>query len=144
MRKRRQMERKLHASKGLGDPEEDESASLWVERMRMREEEKKMAEQRAKMLEEMDEEFGVEGLIQDSIMDHKQKAYTSRDLSGLKVEHGEGSFAEGQTVILTLKDAPVLEEGGDVLENVNILDKEKVWLQDGCYISSLAPFTPHH
>jgi U4/U6.U5 tri-snRNP-associated protein 1 len=125
MRKRRQMERKLHASKGLGDPEEDESASLWVERMRMREEEKKMAEQRAKMLEEMDEEFGVEGLIQDSIMDHKQKAYTSRDLSGLKVEHGEGSFAEGQTVILTLKDAPVLEEGGDVLENVNILDKEK-------------------
>ena len=47
-------------------------------------------------------------------------------------------------MILTLKDAPVLEEGGDVLENVNILDKEKVWLQDGCYISSLAPFTPHH
>ena len=54
------------------------------------------------------------------------QAYSSKDLSGLTVDHKGESFREGQTVILTLKDAPVLDQDGDILENVNIVDEEKV------------------
>ena len=34
-------------------------------------------------------------------------------------------FAEGKAVILTLKDQGVLDEGGDVLVNVNMIDDER-------------------
>ncbi|KAG8146588.1 hypothetical protein E2320_013730, partial [Naja naja] len=57
--------------------------------------------------------------------------YSAQDLKGLTVEHTIDSFQEGQTVILTLKDKGgnrigVLEEaGGDVLVNVNMVDREK-------------------
>lgn len=37
----------------------------------------------------------------------------------------QGSFTEGKAVILTLKDQEVLDEGGDVLVNVNMVDDEK-------------------
>uniref|UniRef100_A0A670ZNK9 Spliceosome associated factor 1, recruiter of U4/U6.U5 tri-snRNP n=1 Tax=Pseudonaja textilis TaxID=8673 RepID=A0A670ZNK9_PSETE len=50
----------------------------------------------------------------------------AQDLKGLTVEHTIDSFQEGQTVVLTLKDKGVLEEeGGDVLVNVNMVDREK-------------------
>ena len=32
------------------------------------------------------------------------QAYTSKDLSGLKVEHSTEAFREGRDIILTLKD----------------------------------------
>lgn len=51
--------------------------------------------------------------------------YDETDLLGIKVSHSESLFKEGQDVILTLKDANVLDENEDVLENVNLVDHEK-------------------
>ena len=45
------------------------------------------------------------------------------------------SFDEGKQVILTLKDQGVLEESGDVLVNVNLIDDEHS--KKVCFISPL-------
>lgn len=37
----------------------------------------------------------------------------------------QDQFSEGKNVILTLKDQGVLDEGGDVLVNVNMVDDER-------------------
>ncbi|XP_013925309.1 PREDICTED: U4/U6.U5 tri-snRNP-associated protein 1-like, partial [Thamnophis sirtalis] len=85
-----------------------------------------MAEKRAKLLEEMDQEFGISSLVEEEFGQKKKVGYSAQDLKGLTVEHTIDSFQEGHTVILTLKDKGVLEEeGGDVLVNVNMVDKEK-------------------
>uniref|UniRef100_A0A8W7PD92 U4/U6.U5 tri-snRNP-associated protein 1 n=1 Tax=Anopheles coluzzii TaxID=1518534 RepID=A0A8W7PD92_ANOCL len=53
-------------------------------------------------------------------------AYRDRDLEGLRVEHDVEAFTEGRQVILTLKDADVLDEAaGDTLVNVNMIDDER-------------------
>ena len=54
------------------------------------------------------------------------QAYTAQDLRGLAVQHKEDTFQEGRTVILTLKDSGVLDNDDDTLENVNIIEEEKV------------------
>ena len=52
--------------------------------------------------------------------------YNRSHLRGLKVEHGLDQFTEGKNVILTLKDADILDEKAeDTLVNVNIADDEK-------------------
>ena len=43
------------------------------------------------------------------------------------MQHKEDTFQEGRTVILTLKDSGVLDNDNDTLENVNIIEEEKVW-----------------
>ncbi len=44
----------------------------------------------------------------------------------LQVEHSADRFQDGSTIVLTLKDAGVLDEAaGDTLINVNIMDYEK-------------------
>ncbi|CAF3351073.1 unnamed protein product [Rotaria sp. Silwood1] len=61
--------------------------------------------------------------------------YTSKNLSGLRVEHSIEEFKEGQQVILTLKDKKIINDkkddedddndnDEDVLINVNIADNE--------------------
>ncbi|KAI8788508.1 U4/U6.U5 tri-snRNP-associated protein 1 isoform X2, partial [Biomphalaria glabrata] len=121
----REMEKKLRTVKGLGDSDsEDEDASAWVLKSRKLQQEKEMAEKRAKMLEEMDEDFGIGSLVEQEFK--KDKRYTQQDLRGLKVEHSLEKFEEGRNVVLTLKDKGVLdEEEGDVLVNVNIQDDER-------------------
>ena len=42
----------------------------------------------------------------------KSAAYTSKDLAGLKVFHSADSFREGESVVLTMKDAAILDEKG--------------------------------
>lgn len=126
----------------------------------------------------MDEEFGVDNLLKETVKDEKQKvhcvcvcmcawweclcmhlytppplhcptptfptlphpntppspqAYTAQDLQGLAVQHKEDTFQEGRTVILTLKDSGVLDNDNDTLENVNIVEEEKVGLTDSAY-----------
>ena len=46
------------------------------------------------------------------------------------MQHKEDTFQEGRTLILTLKDSGVLDDGEDTLENVNIVEEEKVGLTD--------------
>ncbi|XP_054847838.1 U4/U6.U5 tri-snRNP-associated protein 1 isoform X2 [Eublepharis macularius] len=126
-KEKRLLNQKLGKIKSLGedDPWLDDTAA-WIERSRKLQLEKEMAEKRAKLLEEMDQEFGISSLVEEEFGQNKKVNYSSRDLKGLTVEHTIDSFQEGETVILTLKDKGVLEEeGGDVLVNVNIVDKEK-------------------
>ena len=75
---------------------------------------------KAKLLEQMDEEFGVGNLLYEESEKRKQKVglneaneellfrslqrYAPKDLSGLRIEHSIEEFKEGQQVILTLKD----------------------------------------
>ena len=54
------------------------------------------------MLAQMDEEFGISDLVEQEF--GTKKSYDSKDLTGLRVEHAQDRFAEGKTVILTLKD----------------------------------------
>eukprot|EP00112_Aurelia_sp_Birch-Aquarium-sp1_P016841 Seg385.12 transcript_id=Seg385.12/GoldUCD/mRNA.D3Y31 product="U4/U6.U5 tri-snRNP-associated protein 1" protein_id=Seg385.12/GoldUCD/D3Y31 len=85
----------------------------------------------AKLLEEMDSEFGVSGVIQEAMGDigrkkiKKEARYGSRDLAGLRIEHGASEFEDGSSVIVTLKDSGILENEDDVLENVNLVDTRK-------------------
>ncbi|KAL7978378.1 hypothetical protein Chor_014917 [Crotalus horridus] len=112
-------------SLGEDDPWLDDTAA-WIERSRKLQLEKEMAEKRAKLLEEMDQEFGISSLVEEEFGQQKKVGYSAPDLKGLTVEHTIDSFQEGETVVLTLKDKGVLEEeGGDVLVNVNMVDREK-------------------
>uniref|UniRef100_G3MKP6 SART-1 family protein n=1 Tax=Amblyomma maculatum TaxID=34609 RepID=G3MKP6_AMBMU len=123
-REKRKITEKYREVKRLGDTEEeDDDALAWVRKSRKLQEEKEKAEKRAKLLEEMDEEFGVGKLVEEEL--RPAKDYTAKHLKGLEVLHGVERFKEGQTVILTLKDQGVLDDGGDVLENVNLVDAER-------------------
>uniref|UniRef100_A0A8C1WIA4 Spliceosome associated factor 1, recruiter of U4/U6.U5 tri-snRNP n=1 Tax=Cyprinus carpio TaxID=7962 RepID=A0A8C1WIA4_CYPCA len=126
LKEKRLLNKKLGKVKALGDEEPwlDDTAA-WVERSRKLAKEKEMAEKRAKLLEEMDEEFGVSSLVEQEFAQERKDAYSSRDLKGLKVQHKMDSFREGETVILTIEDKGVLEEEEDVLVNVGLVDKEK-------------------
>uniref|UniRef100_A0A8C2I0M4 Spliceosome associated factor 1, recruiter of U4/U6.U5 tri-snRNP n=1 Tax=Cyprinus carpio TaxID=7962 RepID=A0A8C2I0M4_CYPCA len=123
LKEKRLLNKKLGKVKALGDEEPwlDDTAA-WVERSRKLAKEKEMAEKRAKLLEEMDEEFGVSSLVEQEFAQEKK---VSRDLKGLKVQHKMDSFREGETVILTIEDKGVLEEEEDVLVNVGRVDREK-------------------
>ncbi|XP_063801205.1 U4/U6.U5 tri-snRNP-associated protein 1 [Pseudophryne corroboree] len=124
-KEKRMLNQKLGKIKSLGEDELwlDDTAA-WIERSRKLQAEKDKAEKRAKLLAEMDEEFGVSNLVEEEF--GQKKHYTSEDLQGLTVEHNTESFGEGKTVILTLKDKGVLDEDdADVLVNVNMLDKER-------------------
>lgn len=95
----------------LGDAsDEDESASSWVEKHKHVVEEKKRAEALAKQLEEEEEE-------------QISSAATQIDVDGLRVAHDIDQL--GQDSILVLKDAHILDEEGDELENLDLVSVEK-------------------
>nr|KAH9509150.1 U4/U6.U5 tri-snRNP-associated protein 1 [Bulinus truncatus] len=121
----RALEKKLKNVKGLGESDsDDDGAAAWVVKSRKLQQERELADKRAKMLEEMDEDFGIGSLVEQEFK--KGKQYTSQNLRGLKVEHSLDKFEEGRNIVLTLKDKGVLdEEEDDVLVNVNIQDNEK-------------------
>lgn len=108
--------------------EEGESADVWLRKLKEKEE----AARKAKLLEEMDEQFGVSDIVEPR---QKQKNYTAAHLKGMRVEHDQSKFKEDQEIILTLKDRNIIkgigenleldeDDEGDVLVNVNILDEE--------------------
>lgn len=76
-------------------------------------------------MDELDNEFGVGELVASEFVKQKNRAYTDRDLKGMKVLHGQERITEGDTVILTLQDKDVLNEEDDVLVNPNMVDDEK-------------------
>lgn len=125
LKEKRIQNQKLGKVKTMAEDDWLDDTCAWVEKSRKLEKEKEMAEKRAKLLEEMDQEFGVSSLVEEEFAQIKNNAYTSRELKGLKVQHKVDSFSEGQTVILTLEDKGVLDEEEDVLVNVGLVDKEK-------------------
>nr|CAD7199434.1 unnamed protein product [Timema douglasi] len=124
-RERRHIEAKLSKVKPLAESDSDEDTRAWVAKNRKISAERLQAEKRAKMLDQLDAEFGVGELVEDEMRDLRRTAYTHRDLQGLQVHHDLNNFHEGKTVVLTLKDQGVLDEDDDVLVNVNMLDDDR-------------------
>ncbi|XP_076654071.1 U4/U6.U5 tri-snRNP-associated protein 1 [Halictus rubicundus] len=124
-KQKRQIEANLSKVKVLGEYDSDDDTKAWIDKTRRLEEEKRKAEERAKMLDQLDEEFGIENLVKEEIVAARSTAYTEKNLKRLKVEHNINKFEAGKTVILTLKDQEVLKDGEDVLVNVNITDEER-------------------
>lgn len=124
-REKRKLEDKLKKTKSLGESDEDDDINRWVERNRDRELMRKAADKRAKMIQEMDDEFGIDSIVEQEIRDKRRDAYKTKDLKGIRVEHDLTEFTEGKSIILTLKDSDVLAEDGDTLINVNIADNER-------------------
>ncbi|KAH8860121.1 U4/U6.U5 tri-snRNP-associated protein isoform 3 [Schistosoma japonicum] len=109
----------------LSIPAEHESdVQSWIEKMREKERIQKQAEERAKLLSEIDDQLSVSEFVEPRLIMNDKK-YKSEDLAGLRVEHSSTRFVDGQSVILTIKDSGVLDESEDVLVNVNIADDEK-------------------
>ncbi|XP_033211788.1 U4/U6.U5 tri-snRNP-associated protein 1 [Belonocnema kinseyi] len=125
LKDKRKIETSILRSKTLGESDSDDDARAWIQKNRRLQMEKKKAEERAKMLDQLDEEFGIGNLVKEEVQHERYKAYSARDLKGLRVEHDMENFQEGRTTILTLKDQGVLDEEDDVLVNVNMLDDER-------------------
>ncbi|KAL7302708.1 U4/U6.U5 tri-snRNP-associated protein 1 [Trichogramma pretiosum] len=125
IKQKRQIDSVLSSVKTLGSDSEDDDAAAWVEKNRRIEEEKRKAAERAKLLDQMDEEFGIGQIAKEELAYDRAKAYSDKDLKGLRVEHDLNTFKEDTNVILTLKDKDVLAEDDDVLVNVNMVDDER-------------------
>ncbi|KRY86123.1 U4/U6.U5 tri-snRNP-associated protein 1 [Trichinella pseudospiralis] len=126
-KERRMLHDRLLNVKSLAESdsgEEEESALAWVQKSRTLEQERQLAEMKAKQLEEMDNE-----LIQE--LDHKKHAlprhtkYSSKDLSGFTVLHAKDEFLEGKETILVLQDKDVLDDGEDVLINPTLVEQQQ-------------------
>ena len=127
-RQKRKTAQKLSKIKTLGESDDDDDdISKWLDKSRRLEKERELAEKTAKMLDQMDQDFGIGNLVEEEFSkDKKNNEYSSRDLKGIKVEHDLESFKEGRSVILTLKDQSILDEtAGEVLINVNLEEEEK-------------------
>ncbi|KAF5395426.1 hypothetical protein PHET_12222 [Paragonimus heterotremus] len=95
---------KLASSRLYEPAEKDLSVSSWVEKIREKERVKKQAQERAKVLTELDEQYNNDDLVMPNHSSASGIIYKSSDLSGLKIEHKVDSFREGKSIILTLKD----------------------------------------
>uniref|UniRef100_A0A2M4AHJ6 Putative u4/u6.u5 snrnp associated protein n=1 Tax=Anopheles triannulatus TaxID=58253 RepID=A0A2M4AHJ6_9DIPT len=137
-REKRAIEEKLKRLQTLGEDEEVDDVRNWVAKTRDKDKLRREAEERAKQLDALDEEL-VTGLDDTPAPSGRRRGrderkgkgkdggpYRDRDLEGLRVEHDVEAFTEGRQVILTLKDADVLDEAaGDTLVNVNMIDDER-------------------
>jgi len=111
--------------KSLGEEleDEDEGVTSWVNKSRnIHEKEKELADKRAKMLDDQDEEL-------------KENSYSSKDLKGIKIGHQLDKFLEesGEQVILTFDDTSVLKDANTLNEEeaqlINLKVKEKEILE---------------
>ncbi|KRT83918.1 hypothetical protein AMK59_4605 [Oryctes borbonicus] len=124
-REKRQIMNKLVKTKTLGESDSEDDVSTWVGKSRSTQAAKREAAKRAKMLEELDAQFGVSEVVDSEVRERRRQQYTERNLHGLQIEHDINDIAEEKQVVLTLKDQNVLDEGEDVLVNVNMLDNER-------------------
>eukprot|EP00008_Paramoeba_atlantica_P000481 CAMPEP_0201504648 /NCGR_PEP_ID=MMETSP0151_2-20130828/85324_1 /ASSEMBLY_ACC=CAM_ASM_000257 /TAXON_ID=200890 /ORGANISM="Paramoeba atlantica, Strain 621/1 / CCAP 1560/9" /LENGTH=754 /DNA_ID=CAMNT_0047898411 /DNA_START=42 /DNA_END=2307 /DNA_ORIENTATION=+ len=115
-------------AKSIGEEaaEEEDDVLSWVQKSRKIqkkvEREKKIAKKRAAMLDELDEEGVGEDIVNRSF-------YLPKELRNVKVTHTARDFEEGSS-ILTLKDAPILNDGleeqEDELENIQISEQKRL------------------
>ncbi|XP_018330146.1 U4/U6.U5 tri-snRNP-associated protein 1 isoform X2 [Agrilus planipennis] len=125
-KEKRHLDQKLSKVKLLGEADSDIDDTLkWIEKNKKIVKARQEAEKRAKMLEELDAQFGVGEVVESEQRLKRNLQYTEKNLHGLEVEHDTENFKEGQTIVLTLKDKDVLDEDADVLVNVNLLEDER-------------------
>uniref|UniRef100_A0A915I290 U4/U6.U5 tri-snRNP-associated protein 1 n=1 Tax=Romanomermis culicivorax TaxID=13658 RepID=A0A915I290_ROMCU len=112
LKEKRKVQEKLSSVKTLStlDDNDDGSAASWVNKSRKLDEEKRLAEQRAKALEEMDKEFSIGDLLPEV---EKDKKYTAKNLKGLTVQHSLDTLVEGSEMILVLQDKDVLDNDSE-------------------------------
>ena len=129
LQEKRRIKQHLSSVKSLGSASVDLTDTMaWVQRSRGIASKKAAAAAQTKLLDAMDDEFGVGELVEQEKF---KKEYTSKDMKNLTVLHDVDSFKEGNMTILTLQDKDILDENGDenndedVLVNVNMLDNEK-------------------
>ncbi|XP_057453360.1 SART-1 family protein DOT2 isoform X2 [Lotus japonicus] len=96
--------------------------SSWVSKSRKIQKERAL--QLSKVFEEQDN-IAVEGSDDEDTTNH-----TDNHLAGVKVLHGLDKVVEGGTVVLTIKDQPILADGDinedvDMLENVEIGEQKR-------------------
>merc|ERR1712020_808436 len=84
---KRLQESKLLTIGTLGAADDADDTAQWLKRQKKKEKEKKEAEKRAKMLAEMDDEFGVGNLVKEDVKKIRETAYGGHNLAGLTVEH---------------------------------------------------------
>ncbi|KXZ47678.1 hypothetical protein GPECTOR_33g560 [Gonium pectorale] len=129
-REKRVMESKLRAVKTLGtaDDEEDGDMAAWVEKNR-------------RLVQQRKEEAARKAAAEAAAASNKRKKrddsddedgdYKASELEGLKVRHDLGEVGEGETVIVTLADKPLLDERGnlrdedDELENTLLAEEKR-------------------
>ncbi|KAG2454998.1 hypothetical protein HYH02_000823 [Chlamydomonas schloesseri] len=137
-REKRLMDAKLKAVKTLGAADGDDGdgdMASWVEKNRRLEQQRReeaaakaaaaaekaaAARNKRKKRDDSDDEGGGGG-------------YKADDLSGLKVRHDLGEVLEGETVIVTLADKPLLDDkgnlregdSGDELENTLLAEEKR-------------------
>ena len=104
--------------KGLGEADEDAELDTrtWLVQQKKRQEKLNKERERARRVEQ-------------ELRDREERGYSSRDLAGVKVAHAAKDFEEeGGEQVLTLKDATIEEneEEGDELENLQLVEKEKL------------------
>lgn len=94
-REKRKIEQRLAHVRTIAETvsDDDDDASNWVEKSRRVQKEKEDAAKRAKMLEQLDEEFGVAAVLENEIVKEKSRSYTSKHLTGLRVEHDKVSYS---------------------------------------------------
>ncbi|CAK9301816.1 unnamed protein product [Gordionus sp. m RMFG-2023] len=140
-KEKREIEQKLRKVKKLAEfDNEDESALSWVNKSRQLQKDKEVALKKAKILEELDEDFGIDQLVESNLPNFKRKhenwdkEYSAKYLKGIKVDHSLDAFQEGETIIMTLADKDILKEmeeaeaeGSEeiILQNINIIDSER-------------------
>ncbi|KHN88507.1 U4/U6.U5 tri-snRNP-associated protein 1 [Toxocara canis] len=130
IREKRRIYDKVLKAKGLTESDSDEDAATWVKKNRELEEEKKRAEERAKLLDDMDAEFGIDSIIED---DRKRKVESQKkrerkqksNLGGVIVGHAKDDFLEGNETVLILEDRSVLDDGDEVLVNPNLIENKR-------------------
>ena len=125
-RQRRQQQDKLRAVKTLGEADDDDGDMMaWVAKSRTLEEKAK-AEARAKAAE-------LERKLAEQEAEEQEADPAS--LAGLKVKGAVEDLMEGESLVMTLEDAPILTErmelhdGEDVL--VNVAKVRGVWVYYG-------------
>ena len=92
-REKRKIEDRLAHVRTIAEcaTEEDDDVSSWVNKSRKIQQQKEEAEKRAKMLEEMDQQFGVGDMLVKEALKEKSRSYTAKNLRGLRVEHDQVS-----------------------------------------------------
>ncbi|XP_020231141.1 SART-1 family protein DOT2 [Cajanus cajan] len=107
---------KMKEARTKKQPEADSEISAWVNKSRKLQKERVL--QLSKIFEEQDN-IAVEGSDDEDTTQHTD------NLAGVKVLHGLDKVMEGGTVVLTIKDQPILADG-DVNEDVDMLENVEI------------------
>jgi U4/U6.U5 tri-snRNP-associated protein 1 len=99
----------------------EEDASAWIERSRRAE-----AERKAREAQE-----AAERAAREARERQEAEAYSAQDLRGLRVGHQIEELAEGESLVLTLADTPIIRDGQlnneeDVLESAKLREQERL------------------